>query len=53
MSANYKFIEISGGNHGGFGDYGEQKGDGKSLISNKEQINITSSEIIKFLGDIK
>ena len=53
MSANSQFIEIPGGNHAGFGDYGEQKGDGKSLISNKEQINITSSEIIKFLEVIK
>lgn len=53
MPANSKFIEIPGGNHAGFGDYGEQKGDGKSLISNKEQINITSSEIIKFLEAIK
>lgn len=53
MSANSQFIEIPGGNHAGFGDYGEQKGDGKSLISNKEQINITSSEIIKFLEGIK
>lgn len=53
MPVNSQFIEIPGGNHAGFGDYGEQKGDGKSLISNKEQINITSSEIIKFLEVIK
>lgn len=53
MPSNSQFIEIPGGNHAGFGDYGEQKGDEKSLISNKEQINITSSEIIKFLESIK
>ena len=52
MSVNSKFIEIPGGNHGGFGDYGQQKGDGKSLIDNRNQINITSNEIIKFLDTI-
>lgn len=29
-------LMIEGGNHSGFGMYGEQKGDGKASISNKE-----------------
>lgn len=53
MPANSKFIEIKGGNHGGFGDYGSQKGDGEASIDNKEQINYTSNEIIKLLESIK
>lgn len=31
------FLNIEGGNHAGFGSYGEQKGDGDAEISGKEQ----------------
>ncbi|WGX75021.1 alpha/beta hydrolase [Paraclostridium bifermentans] len=53
MPASSKFFEIPGENHAGFGDYGQQKGDGESLIGNKDQIDITSNEIIKFLEAVK
>lgn len=49
MPSDAEFIEIEGGNHGGFGDYGHQKGDGESSITNKQQIMDTSNYIIDFL----
>ena len=50
FSDNYKEFIIKGGNHANYGYYGMQKGDGKSLISREEQINITVNEIIKFIN---
>ncbi len=41
---------IDGGCHAYFGMYGAQDGDGTPSISNEEQINITVTEIIKFIG---
>ena len=40
-------IEIPGGNHCQFGDYGFQKGDGTASISAEEQQNIASEDILK------
>ncbi len=40
---------IKGGNHAGFGMYGEQKGDGESTISNKEQIELSANYIAQFI----
>lgn len=37
MPENYSEICIKGGNHAGFGAYGEQKGDGQAKISPEEQ----------------
>ncbi len=42
-------IIIQGGNHGNFGNYGIQKGDGKGSLSREEQQNITVEEILKFI----
>lgn len=39
---------IEGGNHAGFGCYGEQKGDGQARISQGEQIAITVDRIGRF-----
>ncbi len=39
---------IEGGNHAGFGMYGEQKGDGKATITNEQQIKITAEKISLF-----
>lgn len=44
---NFTEIIIDGGNHAQFGMYGTQNGDGTPNISNKEQINLTVSHIIK------
>lgn len=52
MPSDAKFIEIEGGNHGGFGDYGYQKGDGEATITNKEQMMDTAKYIIEFLDDL-
>ena len=40
---------IDGGNHAGFGMYGEQKGDGVATITNAEQIEITADIIADFV----
>lgn len=55
--ANYNNIKskvyeycIEGGNHAGFGSYGEQKGDGKSTITNKEQWSLTTDYIDQFMS---
>ncbi len=45
-------VEIAGGNHAYFGNYGEQKGDGKAVITREEQQEITVKEIIKFIVEI-
>ncbi len=42
-------IVIEGGNHALFGLYGEQKGDGKATISNREQWNITAEAVVDFV----
>lgn len=49
MPSDSEFKEIKGGNHGGFGDYGHQKGDGEASITNEQQMSTTSEEIIKLL----
>ena len=47
-----KFIEIEGGNHDQFGDYGAQKGDNKASISEKEQTDIAAKNTIELLESI-
>lgn len=44
-------LEIAGGNHAYFGDYGEQKGDGTATISREEQQRQTAEAIVKFMTD--
>ncbi|WP_176481090.1 alpha/beta hydrolase [Clostridioides difficile] len=46
------YVEIEGGNHAQFGDYGKQKGDNDAIISQEKQLNITANSIIKFLKNI-
>ena len=41
---------IPGGNHAYFGTYGEQGGDGKATITNAEQVNLTTEQIINFIS---
>lgn len=52
MPSDARFIEIIGGNHGGFGDYGHQKGDGESSITNKQQMMETSQYIVELLDSL-
>lgn len=46
-----KTIEIGGGNHAGFGDYGAQKGDGVATISASEQQERTADAIVDAMRD--
>ncbi len=50
LPADFKEQIITGGNHAGFGMYGEQKGDGEATISNREQIKKTASMILVFIA---
>lgn len=52
MPSDAQFIEIKGGNHAGFGDYGAQKDDGDATITNKQQINDTATYIVELLDGI-
>lgn len=44
-------IQIQGGNHGGFGSYGHQQGDGEAGITREEQTRITAEAIARFLTE--
>jgi len=52
MPKDAVFTGIAGGNHGGFGDYGYQKGDGEASITNEDQMSYTSKSIVKLLDNI-
>lgn len=49
MPNDYEEFRIEGGNHAGFGDYGEQSGDGTAAISGDEQRSLTVTKIIKMI----
>ena len=44
--------KIDGGNHGQFGNYGQQKGDGIATISSEEQQGESVQYIISFINEI-
>lgn len=48
-----EFVSISGGNHGGFGSYGHQKGDGEAKISNEDQQTAIVTTMMNWLNQIK
>lgn len=48
-AASYTEIVIEGGNHAGFGYYGEQKGDGEATIAQEEQWEQTANYIREFM----
>lgn len=50
---NLQLFEIEGGNHGQFGSYGPQKGDGEADISAEEQTEITTEYIIDFINEVE
>lgn len=49
MPVSHEELEIEGGNHAQFGNYGNQSGDGEATISVEEQQKQTAKEIIHFL----
>lgn len=46
------FVSIKGGNHAGFGSYGDQRGDKKASISNQKQQRLIAQALIKWLRKI-
>ena len=46
---NSTIVELKGGNHGQFGDYGSQAGDGKPGITREEQQNQTVNIVNQFI----
>lgn len=52
LPSDTTYVEIEGGNHAQFGDYGNQKGDKKADISEKEQTVATEEVIVKFLESV-
>lgn len=53
LPSDTQFIEIEGGNHAGFGLYGDQDGDKKALISAEEQISKAAEYSSKLLSEMK
>lgn len=51
LPSSYVEHIIEGGNHGYFGDYGEQDGDGVATITREEQQNQTANYISEFIGE--
>jgi dienelactone hydrolase len=49
LPEGYEELEIEGGNHAQFGDYGVQNGDGEAKISRAEQQAQTREGILRFL----
>jgi hypothetical protein len=49
LSKNTSEFVIEGGNHAGFGFYGNQEGDGTATISSQEQIEKTAELIAEFV----
>lgn len=43
-------VVIDGGNHAGFGMYGEQEGDGEATITAGEQILLTAEYVTEFIN---
>lgn len=49
LPKNTRYLTIKGGNHGGFGSYGHQKGDRHATISNASQQRQISMALINWL----
>lgn len=52
LSGSDNEVEIEGGNHAQFGNYGAQAGDGSATISAEEQQNITVEKIDAFINQL-
>jgi pimeloyl-ACP methyl ester carboxylesterase len=52
LPASTTWVEIIGGNHAQFGDYGLQPGDGQAQINPQQQWDQVSSATVAFLKDI-
>jgi pimeloyl-ACP methyl ester carboxylesterase len=47
------FVEIQGGNHAGFGWYGDQNGDGQALVSKEDQQRQIVDATVEFLRTLE
>lgn len=52
LPANTTFVEITGGNHAGFGWYGDQNGDGVATLSKGEQQDQIVQATVAFLQNL-
>ncbi len=52
-SNNYLEVMIEGANHGGFGNYGVQKGDGENTIGYEAQQEAVVNEVLSFIENLK
>ena len=50
LPKNARFVEIDGGNHAQFGDYGVQPGDGDSAITDAEFEQQLTAAVLEFIG---
>lgn len=50
-SQNTKYVEIKGGNHAYYGNYGEQKNDGIASITTEKQQALTADRILEFMNN--
>jgi pimeloyl-ACP methyl ester carboxylesterase len=50
LPATARFVELSGGNHANFGEYGRQNGDGVSTIEGTRQRAAVVEEVLAFIG---
>ena len=49
---NYRILVIEGGNHSGFANYGNQKGDGNAKITSDKQQNYVTQIIFEKQEDV-
>lgn len=47
-----RFVTIGGGNHAGFGDYGDQPGDGQATISPEDQWHLVVRYVLECLEEL-
>jgi len=52
LPSDAELLEVVGGNHAGFGWYGDQPGDGVATISREEQTQLTAASIVEQLDRI-
>jgi len=52
LTKDSEIVEIEGGNHAGFGNYGDQKGDKEATISAEDQIEKSVEYTVEFLEKI-
>ena len=53
LPADTVLVEICGGNHAQFGDYGPQKGDGTASVSREQQQRLTAESILVLLERLR